>query len=112
MVQFPGNNNATWLYYNGIYADVLANLPAGLGVNDIYYTFQATDYLHNWVWNGNNWHFDPNGQGSGYTIFANNGVLPYGVWGLFDGNTYAVSKDDATTFNYTTSVLANTYIRR
>lgn len=111
MVQIPAGVK-TWLYYNGIQVGTLAGLPGGLGVNDINYTYQATDYLHIWVWNGSGWHFSATDQGSGYTIVVTGGVLPYGLWGLFDGSTYAVSRDNGTTFNYVTTVISNTYIRR
>lgn len=109
-VQAPGGVK-TWMYYNGVRTDVLANIPA-LGVNDVNYTFQASDYKQIWVWTGTAWNFAP-GSSSGYFInVANPSFLPYGTWGLFDGSTYAVSQNDATTTPFVTGVVAGQYVRR
>lgn len=105
----------TWLYYNGVWEDVLANLPGGLGVNDINLTFRASDYLHSWVWNGSAWHFGAGEQGfypaGSYGIF-NPGQVPFGLWHVCDGGTYAVAQDNATTSNVVTPTVANQYLRR
>ncbi len=99
------------MYYNGVQIDVLANLPT-LGILDVNYTFQASDYKQVWVWNGSAWNFAP-GSSSGYFIVvAAVGFLPNGLWGLCDGSTYTVSQNDATTTPVITPIFAGQYIRR
>ncbi len=100
-----------WMYYNGVQVDVLANLPT-LGILDVNYTFQASDYKQAWVWNGTAWNFAP-GSSSGYFIVvAAVGFLPNGLWGVCDGSTYDVSQNDATTTPIVTPIFAGQYIRR
>ncbi len=109
-VQNPGGVNE-WMYYNGVRVDVLANIPT-LGILDVNYTFQASDYKHSWVWNGTAWNFAP-GSSSGYYVFvASVGFLPDGLWGVCDGSTYDVAQNDATTIPVTTPIFAGQYLRR
>lgn len=111
MVQFPAGV-ATWVFFQGTWISTYSNLPT-LGINDRWVQFFATDFLQGWYWDGAAWHFAP-GSSSGYSlqIFPGLTTLPPGVWGLCDGSTYSITQDDATLVNFTTSVIANTYIRR
>ncbi len=100
----------TWLFYNGIMVDVLANLPT-LGVNDANFQFQASDFAHVWTWDGAAWHFAP-GNSSGYYTFTNTGSPPVGgVWGKADGSTYTQSIDNATTISVVSANISGNYIR-
>lgn len=111
MVQLPDGVTPTWIFFNGTWIDVYANLPT-LGANDRYVTFFATDFKQGWVWNGTVWHFAV-GSSSGYFLLVFPGsTTPPGVWGLCDGSTYSVTQDDATLVNVTTPVVADQYIRR
>lgn len=110
MVQNPAGG-PQWMFHNGVLIDLLANIPTDLGPYDVYFTFQSTDFLQSWVWNGTQLHFV--GLGSGYTIFvSSSSVLPYGVWGLCDGSTYTITQDDASLLSVTPAIYANQYIRR
>ncbi len=110
VVQNPSGVNQ-WMYYNGIRIDVLANIPT-LGILDVNYTFQASDYKQIWIWNGTAWNFAP-GSGSGYFVYyASPSFLPYGLWGACDGSTYQVSQNDATTTAVVTPSFSTQYIRR
>lgn len=101
-----------WTYYNGIYEDVLANIPATLGVNDINFTFRASDYLHSWVWNGTVWHFTTGGFPAGYIIQVQSpAYLPPGaLWHELDGSTVQVSQDNGITAPETLATVAGEYI--
>lgn len=111
MVQLPDGVTPTWIFFNGTWIDVFANLPT-LGANDRYVTFFATDFLQGWVWNGSAWHFAV-GSSSDYLLSVFPGsTTPPGVWGLCDGSTYTVTQDNATLVNRTPAIAANTYIRR
>lgn len=122
-VQIPSPSNVkTWLYYNGIQQDVLANIPATLGVNDIGYLFRASDYLHNWQWTGTAWSLSAAAQAGfaggaypGTTLFSASGA-PFGgsgaLWHLCDGSTQPVSQENATVVNTVLPTIANTYFVR
>ena len=111
-VQNIGGSNV-WLYINGVFRDVLANIPVGLGVDDFGYWFKATDYFHDYNWNGTAWHFATADPGSDFLTESLNPAGPNGgLWGKSDGSTYAVAQDNGTTSNVTTSVLANFWLRR
>ncbi len=110
MVQIPAGVK-TWLYYNGVAIDTLANIPS-LGVNDINYTFQSSDYLQIWVWSGTAWNYAP-GSGSGFTTFATSpATLPYGVWHQCDGTTFSITQNDATLFSVTPANVTGQYMRQ
>jgi hypothetical protein len=110
-VQDIGGN--VWLYVNGVFRDVLANIPTGLGVDDFGYWFKATDFLHDYNWDGTAWHFATSDPGSDfYTTTLNPAGPNGGLWGKADGSTYTVAQDNGTTANVTTSVTANTWLRR
>lgn len=99
----------TWLFYNGVYVDVLANIPT-LGVNDANFQFHSSDYQQIWTWSGTVWNFSP-GSGSGYYT-QTNGPAPFGgVWGLADGSTYNVTQNDATLAPVVTPIAVNTWLR-
>ena len=70
-----------WIYQSGYQADVLANIPLTLVLDDAGYTFSATDYVQQYTWNGTVWHFQSN-SGSGYTQFFSNPPPTYGLWGV------------------------------
>lgn len=111
-VQLPGGVN-TWLYFNGIFEDVLANIPVGLGPEDISYTFRASDYKHSYRWTGTAWSRLPGGLGPGtFLVVAQVFYLPDGLWQLCDGSTVPVSQNDATLVNETTPIFANQYLLR
>lgn len=100
----------TWMFYNGVMVDVLANIPT-LGVNDVNFQFQATDFDHIWTWNGTAWNFAP-GNSSDYYAITDTGSAPVGgVWGKADGSTYTVSLNDATTYSKVSSVFAGQWLR-
>lgn len=113
VVQVPTPSSVkTWVFYNGIWTDVYANLPT-LGINDRWLVFTASDYVQSWVWNGTAWNFAP-GSSSGYllVIFPGITTLPPGLWGACNGSTYPVTQNDATLVNITPATVANEYIRR
>lgn len=105
-VQFPGNI-ATWVYYNGIYQNTLANIPTALlGPRDRSLLFRASDYLHNWQWTGSAFSLFAaanngfaGGLMPGSELFANPGP-PFGntgaLWQLEDGSTVGVSQENGT----------------
>ncbi len=98
-VQFPTPTLVnTWLYYNGIYKAPIASIPGTLGVNDKNFTFNASDYFHNWIWNGTVWHFTTGGFPAGYlAFFISPAYLPPGaLWHLCDGSTQSISQDNGT----------------
>lgn len=113
-VQQPAGGKA-WLYYNGIYSNTLANIPGTLGTNDTGFTFKATDYLHNWMWNGAAWHFTTGGIAAGSLFFSTTGP-PFGgagaLWHLLDGSTQNISQDNGTVTATLLPTVANEYIAR
>lgn len=122
-VQIPNPAGVkTWVYYNGIFEDVLANIPVGLGVNDTGFIFRASDYLHNWRWSGTAWSLLSAAQSGlqggslpGTMLFSLGGP-PFGgsgaLWHLCDGSMQLVSQEDATLVNTTLPTIANTYFVR
>ena len=102
-----------WFFYSGYQGDVLANIPtASLGTDDTGYTFSATDYIQQYVWDGTQFHFGPS-SGSGYTQFFQNPPPTYGLWGLADGSNYNTSQDDGTIVSQASPALgAGYYYRR
>ncbi len=115
-VQIPSPSNVkTWMFYTGVYQDVLANLPGGLGVNDANFWFRASDYFHNWTWDGAAWHIQFGGGFTPGTFWTTTfqGPLPGGaLWQLCDGSTVNVAQDNGTTAAVTTPVVANQYMAR
>lgn len=120
-IQFVGGT-ATWVYYNGIYQNTLANIPAGLGPREYRLLFRASDYLHNWFWTGSAWSLSAAAQSGfaggllpGSMVFANPGP-PFGgtgaLWQLCDGSTVPVSQEDASLVNTTVPTIANTWFVR
>ena len=112
-VQVPSPTNVpTWVYYNGVYSDVIANLPGALGVNDKNFQFHATDYFHNWIWNGTAWHLGTGGNPPGFlAFFISPAYLPPGsLWHLCDGSTQNISQDDGTLVATVLPTVANQYI--
>lgn len=100
----------TWVYYNGIMLDVLANIPT-LGINDSGFNFHASDFAHIWAWDGTAWHFTP-GNSSNYYATTATGFAPVGgVWGKADGSTYTVSIDDATTISVVSINVSGEWLR-
>ncbi len=111
-VQVVGGVNV-WLFLTGVMRDVLANIPTGLGANDTTFWFKATDYMHDYNWNGSAWHFNPADPGSDfYTTTLNPAGPNGGLWGQANGSVYAVAQDNGTTANVTSSVTANSWLRR
>jgi hypothetical protein len=113
VVQVPSPANVpTWVFYNGIWSDVYANLPT-LGIDDRWLVFTATDYVQSWVWNGTAWNFAP-GSSSGYFLVVFPGIttLPPGLWAPCNGATVSVTQNNATLSPITTPVVANQYIRQ
>ena len=104
----------TWIYYNGIYGAPLANIPTTLGVTEKGFLFQATDYFHNWMWDGSAWHFTTGGFAAGsFYVFSSPSMLPAdALWQVCDGSTVQVAQDNGTTAPVTTPVQANTYMVR
>lgn len=110
MVQVPAGVK-TWLYYNGVRTDLLANIPT-LGTNDINYTFQSSDYKQIWVWTGAAWNYSP-GSGSGNRTYATSpATLPYGVWHQCDGTTFSLTQNNATLLSVTPPNVTNEYMRQ
>lgn len=101
-----------WTYYNGIYEAPLASIPGTLGVNDINFTFRASDYLHSWIWNGSAWNFTTGGFPAGYIIQVQSpAYLPPGaLWHALDGSTVPVSQNNGTTAPETLANVAGEYI--
>ncbi len=87
-----------WIYYNGVYVAPIASLPVGLGVNDIGFTFKASDYLHNWRWDGAAFHFTTGGFPAGFqAYYSSPSYLPPGaLWHACDGTTQSISQDDGS----------------
>ncbi len=113
-VQMPGGT-PTWIYYNGIAEDLLANIPTGLDDTSINLIFRASDYLHNWIWDGSAWSLTTGGLPPGTMLFANPGP-PFGgfgqLWHLCDGATVDVSQNDATVVSTVLPTIANTWFVR
>lgn len=114
-VQFPAGA-AAWIYYNGIWQDVLANIPTALlGPRDRNLTFRASDYLHSWLWDGSAFSLTTGGFSPGYELFANPGP-PFGgtgaLWQLEDGSTVGMSQNDGTIVATTVPTRVNTWIAR
>lgn len=120
-VQFVNGANA-WIYYNGIFEDVLANIPHDLDQTSIGMIFRASDYLHNWLWTGSAWSLTAaaqigfqGGLPPGTTVFANPGP-PFGgtsqLWQLCDGSTVGVSQEDATIVNTAVPTITDTWFVR
>jgi hypothetical protein len=122
-VQVPAPANVkTWVYYNGIWQDTLANIPGGLGVNDTGLPFRASDYLHTWLWTGTAWSLLAASQAGlqaglqpGSTLFSASGP-PFGgsgqLWHLCDGSTQNVSQENATVVATVLPTITNTYFVR
>lgn len=110
-IQNTGSN--IWLYINGVFRDVLANIPTGLGADDAQYWFKATDYLHDYNWDGAAWHFASADSGSDFQTFTLNPTGPNGgLWGKCDGSTYNVAQDDGTIAAVVSPITANNWLRR
>jgi hypothetical protein len=113
-VQQPGGVN-TWIYYNGIAEDYLANIPTGLDDTSRNLVFRAYDYLHSWEWDGSAWGLTTGGLPPGTELFANPGP-PFGgfgqLWQLEDGSTVDVSQYDATVVSTTVPTRAFTWFVR
>jgi len=101
-----------WTYYNGIYEDVIANIPGILSVKDRNFTFRSSDYLHSWVWNGTVWHFTTGGFPAGYIISVlGPAYLPPGaVWHALDGTTQSISQDNGTLASVGLATVAGEYV--
>jgi hypothetical protein len=121
-VQIPSPANvATWVYYNGIYEDTLANIPAGLGTNSRGLVFRASDYLHNWEWTGTVWslyYAMQMGNSAGYppgTVLYS-GSAPFGgsgqLWQACNGSTVNVSQEDATLASTVMPTITNGWYAR
>jgi hypothetical protein len=110
-VQQPGGVN-TWIYYNGVYEDVIANVPSDLDQTSIGFIFRASDYFHSWQWNGTVWHLTTGGFPPGYIIqVLSPAYLPPGaLWHALDGSTVPISQDNATLVNETLATVAGEYI--
>ncbi len=104
----------TWIYYNGVYVDVLANIPLDLDDTSRGFAFGASDYLHTWLWDAG-WTLTTGGLPPGTMLFANPGP-PFGgfgqLWQLCDGSTVDVSQGDATIVSTTVPTIANTWFVR
>jgi|ERR1035437_3202931 hypothetical protein len=113
-VQTPGGTK-TWIYYNGIYEDVMANIPVGLDAKSIGLTFRASDYLHSWVWSGSAWSLVAVGLYPGTRVY-NLTVPPFGgtsqLWHACDGATVLVSQNDASLVSTVLPTIANTWYVR
>lgn len=121
-VQETSPGTKTWIYYNGIYENTLANIPAGLDDTSRGMYFRASDYLHNWEWTGSAWSLTAAAQSGfqgglapGTTLFANPGP-PFGgtgaLWHLCDGTTVDVSQEDGTVVATVLPTLANYWFVR
>lgn len=101
-----------WVYYNGVYQDVIANIPTTLSARDLYFTFRASDYFHSWVWDGAGFHLTTGGFPPGYIIQALSPLyLPFGaLWHALDGTTQPISQDDGTLLNEVLGTAAGSYI--
>ena len=103
-VQIPGGTK-TWVYFNGIWEDLLANKPT-LGPTDVGLYFRASDYLHNWKWTGavySLYEAALAGFAGGLApgvVMSNVGGPPFGgsgsLWHACDGSTVNVSQEDAS----------------
>lgn len=111
-----------WIYYNGIYENTLALVPMDLGVTSRGFLFRASDYLHNYLWNGTVWSNGAaaaigfaGGLAAGSTLISFGGP-PFGgtgqLWQLEDGSTVPVSQDNATVVNRTMPTASNTWFVR
>jgi hypothetical protein len=112
-VQQPGGVN-TWIYYNGIYRDVIANVPMDLDDTSRGLVFEASDYLHFWEWDSG-FSLTTGGLPPGTMMFANPGP-PFGgfgqLWHACDGATVDVSQNDATVVSTVLPTIANTWFVR
>ncbi len=100
-----------WVYFSGVHYDVLASIPTTLGVDDEGYLFGATDYLHEWRWDGAAWHFAPGDPGSGY-IVAGVDVPLGGLWAACTGAGVTVATDAGLTASITSpNLTGDVFIR-
>jgi hypothetical protein len=114
-VQVPGGTK-TWIYFNGIWEDLLANKPT-LGPTDVGLFFRASDYLHNWQWDGSAYSLHDAaeaGFGGGLppgTVMFNVGSPPFGgtgsLWHACDGSTVNVSQENASVVSTILPTLTN-----
>lgn len=102
-----------WVYVSGVMNDLIANIPSDLGLNDVGFLFNATDFQHQYSWNGTVWHFASSDSGSDFYLTSGNPAGPNGgLWGKADGTTYSVAQDDSTVASVVSSVITNGWLRR
>lgn len=83
-------------YWDGIYSDAIANIPGALTADDVGYKFEATDYRHNYRWDGGGWHFALGDNGAGYVVWTGGGSPTGGLWALCQGQTVNVALDNGS----------------
>ncbi len=115
------STGAVWRYAFGSRAVAqsgIAAVTAVLGINDVGYPIDVTDYLHRLVWNGTVLAFASH-DSSGYVVASKgDGTAPTGgLWGLSDGTAYNVLQGDGTLTSTATQILSDStiaawYVRR
>ena len=101
----------TWVYMQGVMSGTLSpdTKPNDLGAADVGFRFDATDFFHEYVWNGTVWHYAPWDLGSGWMVMG--GQPNPSIFWLCNGSVATLSRDDGGTTTFTTpnTVSANPF---
>lgn len=96
------STGANWIYSAGVYTDVIANIPTGLGANDTGFLFAASDYEHLFLWGGSSFNFAPGDPGNQYIVAGGANPPAGGLWAACDGTSTTVAGGNGSTFGVTT----------
>jgi len=69
IIQVVSGSNQ-WVYLSGVYTNIFANRPSGLGTNDAGFTFFSSDYTVTERWSGTAWQYVSGTTRSTYSILA------------------------------------------
>ena len=92
----------SWVYMQGVMSGTLSpdTKPVGLALADAGFRFDATDFYHEYVWNGTVWHYAPWDLGSGWMIMG--GQPNPAIFSLCNGSVATLSLDNGTTTTFLT----------
>jgi hypothetical protein len=105
--------NDIWHYFIGTMQDTQANLPSDLGLNDLDFLYEVTDYAHLLLWNGTGWTWGPAEDGSDFIVQFLSGPNPQTGWQKCDGSAgVGVLQSDGTLQFVTVPTIANSWYRQ